>query len=105
MNHIARSLLCLCSVFVATQVHAQAAAAEAHPVTVITLYSETRAAPGAFPRANDADNTPPIRVVNGGVNEPEGTCFDMDARGHITPAAGSCVVMRSADPGERPPAN
>ena len=89
--------------FCTTASHAQTPASGAHPVTVITLYSETRSAPGTFPR-KDENASPPIQIVNGGVKEPDGTCFDMDDSGHITPA-GSCVTMRSAGPGERPPAN
>lgn len=104
-NRIARASLFLGSLFIASLAHAQAAASDVHPVTVITLYSETRTAPQALPRADEAPKNPPIRIVNGGVKEPAGTCFDLDPSGHVTPAAGSCVILRSAQPGEQPPAN
>ena len=77
-------------------------AANGHPVTVVTLYSEVRTAPGLHgTEANPA--RPPIQIVDGGVKSAGPSCWDLDASGQIVPVAGECFVLRSAGPGEKPP--
>ncbi|HIH2745219.1 TPA: hypothetical protein ACYLN4_000897 [Burkholderia lata] len=78
-------------------------AASGHPVTVVTLYSEVRTGPG-FPGAEGKLATPPIQIVDGGVKSGGPSCWDLDASGQIVPVAGECFILRSAGPGEKPPA-
>ncbi len=78
-----------------------ASAPAGHAVTVVTLYSETRVAPGID--AKPQSDRPPIQVVNGGVKSAEGSCWEMDDTGQIRPVPGDCYVLRSAGPGEKPP--
>lgn len=67
-----------------------------HPVTVITLASKT--IPGSGLAATTRQVVAqPIRVVDGGVKTPDGTCFDLDAQGNVKPVSGDCVVLRSVD--------
>ncbi|WP_425953099.1 hypothetical protein [Ralstonia pseudosolanacearum] len=90
---------------------AAAAAAHAQPqatapdsaVTVVTLYSETRPAIGVMGR-EDKPARPPITIANGGVKSAGDTCWKLSDTGELTPVAGDCYVLRSAEPGERPPA-
>jgi hypothetical protein len=77
--------------------------AQAHPVTVVTLYSE------ATPRdrlsaTSEKQSRPPIEIVDGGVKSAGGSCWNMDDKGRVTAAPGDCYILRSARPGERPPA-
>lgn len=76
--------------------------AAARPITVITVYSEQRSTDPLRDQGK-ADAKPPIRIVDGGVRDAGGTCFDLDESGNISQAPGQCVVLRSAEPGERPP--
>ena len=69
-------------------------------VTVVTLYSEPRPAPGV--PANSAAGQPPIRIVNGGVRSAGDSCWKLSDTGLITTQPGDCYVLRSAEPGEPP---
>lgn len=76
---------------------------QVHPVTVVTLYSE--ATPRDHLSATSVKEArPPIEIVDGGVKSAGGSCWDMDDKGRVTAAPGDCYVLRSARPGERPPA-
>jgi len=66
-----------------------------HPVTVVTLYSTTVPAMGESASARPVV-AQPIQVVAGGVKSTPGSCFDLAANGDVNPAAGDCVVLRSA---------
>lgn len=79
-----------------------ASAPVAHPVTVVTLYSETRSAPGI--NVKPQSDRPPIQIVDGGVKSADGSCWEMDETGQIRTVPGDCYVLRSAAPGEKPPA-
>lgn len=74
----------------------------AHPVTVVTLYSEVRAVPG-MSGTEPKPASPPIQIVDGGVKSAGPSCWDLDASGQIVPVAGECFILRSAGPGEKPP--
>ncbi|MGF6996861.1 hypothetical protein [Paraburkholderia sp. GAS32] len=67
-----------------------------HPVTVITLSSTTLPGTGLAATTRPVV-AQPIRVVDGGVKTPDGTCFDLDAQGNVKPLSGNCVVLRSVD--------
>ena len=77
-------------------------AANGHPVTVVTLYSEVRTGPGLSGTEAKPAN-PPIQIVDGGVKSAGPSCWDLDASGQIVPVAGECFILRSAGPGEKPP--
>ncbi|CAJ0804609.1 MULTISPECIES: hypothetical protein [Ralstonia] len=89
-------------VSMASQAQVPQPAANAHDVTVVTLYSEFRPAPGTL-RTEDKPERPPIQIVGGGVKSAGPSCWDMDESGQIVPVAGECYVLRSAAPGEKPP--
>lgn len=93
-------------IILAASAHAESAIApEGHAVTVVTLYSETRPAPGTLNQAKSVEQTrPPIQIVDGGVKSADGSCWTLSESGQITPVAGDCFVLRSAQPGERPTA-
>lgn len=67
-----------------------------HPVAVITLSSTTLPGTGLATTTRPVV-AQPIRVVDGGVKTPDGTCFDLDAQGNVKPLSGNCVVLRSVD--------
>jgi hypothetical protein len=91
--------------FAASAYAEPATAPEGHPVTVVTLYSEMRPAPGALIAPKPAKPTrPPIQIVDGGVKSADGSCWTLSDSGQLTPVAGDCYVLRSAQPGERPTA-
>lgn len=71
-------------------------------VTVVTLYSETRNSGKSMDQG--APKRPPIQIVNGGVKGPEKSCWELSPSGKMTPVAGDCYILRSAGPGEEPPA-
>lgn len=100
-----KSILSACAILLAIcATSAQAfTLAAARPLTVITVYSEQRSTDPLRDQGKAAAASPPIRVVDGGVRDAGGTCFDLDEAGNITQAPGQCVVLRSAEPGERPP--
>lgn len=89
-------------VSMASQAQVPQPAANAHDVTVVTLYSEFRPAPGTL-RNDVKPDRPPIQIVDGGVKSAGPSCWDMDESGEIVPVAGECYVLRSAAPGEQPP--
>lgn len=70
-------------------------------VTVVTLYSETRPVPGM--PASSAPGQAPIRIVNGGVRSAGDSCWQLSDTGQVTTQSGECYVLRSAEPGEKPP--
>ena len=72
-------------------------------VTVVTLYSETRPTKGGTPN-EDKPLRQPIKIVNGGVKSAGDSCWRMSDTGEVTTVPGSCYVLRSAEAGERPPA-
>lgn len=99
-----KSILSACVILLATfTTSAQAfTLAAARPITVITVYSEQRSTDPLRDQGK-ADAKPPISIVDGGVRDAGGTCFDLDESGNISQVPGQCVVLRSAEPGERPP--
>lgn len=99
-----KSILSACVILLATfTTSAQAfTLAGGRPITVITVYSEQRSTDPLRDQGK-ADAKPPIRIVDGGVRDAGGTCFDLDESGNISQVPGQCVVLRSAEPGERPP--
>jgi hypothetical protein len=101
----ALAALCVCS----TLAYAEGAEGQGAPskdtqnVTVVTLYSETTPAPGSLVQER-GNKRPPIQIVDGGVKSAGPSCWTMSDSGEITPVAGECYVLRSAEPGEKPPA-
>lgn len=107
INHIAQRCAAIPAAILAiTATPSQALdlqpAANSRPVTVVTLYSEVRTAPG-LPGSEAKPAKPPIQIVDGGVKSAGPSCWDLDASGQIVPVAGECFVLRSAGPGEKPP--
>lgn len=90
--------------FTATASHALdlQPAADGHPATVVTLYSEVRTAPG-LSRTEAKPARPPIQIVDGGVRSAGPSCWDLDTSGQVVPVAGECFILRSAGQGEKPP--
>lgn len=103
------SALVAASVLLATaNASAQAPAPQAAPatrnVTIVTLYSETRAVPSAvFNEEKSKPGRPPIQIVDGGVRSAGPSCWELSESGQIVPQAGDCYILRSAAPGEKPP--
>lgn len=101
-----------CTMFVATSVflstnvalaQSPQEAPGARPVTVVTLYSESRPAPGTVPDEGKPQR-PPIQIVDGGVKSAGPSCWNLSETGQIVPVAGDCYILRSAViPGEKPP--
>jgi hypothetical protein len=73
-----------------------------HPVTVVTLYSESRPAPGTVPDEGKPKR-PPIQIIDGGVKSAGPSCWNLTESGQIVPVAGDCYILRSAETGEKPP--
>lgn len=75
-------------------------------VTVVTLYNETRTAQTALAGAdkNKAERQA-IQIVDGGVKSAGPSCWALSESGQIVPQAGDCYILRSAAPGEKPPAH
>lgn len=71
-------------------------------VTVVTLYSESRN-PGTEGEKGTRQR-PPIQIVNGGVKSAGPSCWELSPSGNLVTVAGDCYILRSADPGEEPPA-
>jgi hypothetical protein len=100
------TLLAAATLMMNVSAHAQAGASNApdSDTTVVTLYSETRSAPGAV--ASDASSQrPPIQIQDGGVKTADDSCWKLSDTGEIIPLPGQCYVLRSAKPGEAPPAH
>ncbi|GMG94663.1 hypothetical protein Cmtc_58830 [Cupriavidus sp. TKC] len=74
----------------------------ARPVTVVTLYSESRHAPGTVPDEGKPQR-PLIQIVDRGVKSAGPSCWNLTESGQIVPVAGDCYILRSAEPGEKPP--
>lgn len=90
---------------VSADAYAQAGTAPAAPdssTTVVTLYSEVRPAPGT--PASNATAQRPIQIVNGGVKSAGDSCWKLSDKGEVITQPGDCYVLRSAQPGETPPA-
>ena len=71
-------------------------------VTVVTLYSETRKSVTALDKGTP--QRPPIQIVDGGVKSAGPSCWELSPSGKMTSVAGDCYILRSAGPGEEPPA-
>jgi len=91
--------------FAAAGAHAQASApaAQVQDVTVVTLYSQTSRAP-VNGLAKKDEGRPPIQIVDGGVKSAGPSCWKLSDTGEISPTEGECYILRSAGPGEVPPA-
>ncbi|MBK3780306.1 hypothetical protein G3A43_08550 [Paraburkholderia aspalathi] len=88
---------------VSADAYAQAGAAPDSSTTVVTLYSEARPAPGT-PASDATAQRPPIQIVNGGVKSAGDSCWKLSETGEVITQPGDCYVLRSAKPGETPPA-
>lgn len=98
-------MLIAAPLIVATDAHAEPVSeVQDHPVTVVTLYSEVRSAPGIGPESAKVQR-PPIQIVDGGVKSSGDSCWELSATGQITTVTGNCYVLRSAAPGEHIPSN
>jgi len=100
---VAAALL-LATTNASAQASARQAASASRPVTVVTLYSETRSAPNAvFNEDKNKSERPPIQIVDGGVKSAGASCWELSVTGQIAPQAGDCYILRSATPGEKRP--
>ncbi|MFX1767938.1 hypothetical protein PWP93_36320 [Paraburkholderia sp. A1RI-2L] len=109
----ALGMLVAVPLIVATDAHAESPVAPgSHPVTVVTLHSEVRPAPGIDQKSAKPQH-PPIQIVGRGVKNAGDSCWELKSagdsswelndKGQITPLSGDCYILRSAAPGERPP--